>query len=257
MGHHTGVNLIPLPTRTISDGAVAAALFRTVQVIDPLLYVLWETDPLSLKKRTRELGGKVDDLPDALAWVLNAADVPGTEAWDEMDLDSRIDWWVHRVGAVNTLAVAFPGFLGVIADRLPIQDLFGFTNQAIVLCAVAHEHGVTDQRELVRLLAVVLCHRDLSFDDKDTVVQRDSAPAESGVAVTLWNALGLIRAVGDELAKRPRPRGFFRYLGMLPAVGAVADYVGEYGALDRAAKQGQRWIAERPVTPPGFHNRSF
>lgn len=24
-------------------------------------------------------------------------------------MDDRIDWWVHRVGAFNTLIVAFPG----------------------------------------------------------------------------------------------------------------------------------------------------
>jgi hypothetical protein len=41
------------------------------------------------------------------------------------------------VGALDTVLVAFPGVFGVVADRLPIQDVLGFTNQAIVLCAVA------------------------------------------------------------------------------------------------------------------------
>lgn len=53
--------------------------------------------------------------------------------------------------------------------------------------------------------------------------------------------------IGGELVKRPRPRRIFDYLGMLPAVGAIADYFGEYGALVRAAKAGRMWIAHHPV----------
>lgn len=250
IGHDAEVNLIPLPTRPISDGQVAAALLRTVMVLDPVLYLLWETDPLGLKRRTRELGGAVDDIPDALAWVLNAADVPGTEAWDEMSVEDRIDWWVHRVGAANTVAVAFPGFLGIIADRLPIQDFFGFTNQAMVLIAVARELGVTDHEQLVNLLAAVLCDRDLSRKTNSTAVEHDTDPDPQSPVGRLWGAVGLLNAVGAELAKRPHPRRLFRYLGMLPAVGAVADYVGEYGALNRAAKEGQRWIAQNVGAEP-------
>ena len=68
----------------------------------------------------------------------------------------------------------------------------------------------------------------------------------------MWRLPGVLDAVGDELAKRPQPRAPFRYLGMLPAVGAVASYFGECGALARAAKQGRRWITERfPEAVPG------
>jgi hypothetical protein len=51
-----------------------------------------------------------------------------------------------------------------------------------------------------------------------------------------------MRAIGDELVKRPKPRGIYHYLGMLPAAGAVADYFGEYGALKRAAKEARTWL---------------
>ena len=62
----------------------------------------------------------------------------------------------------------------------------------------------------------------------------------------------VLDAVGAEFAKRPQPRAPYRYLGMLPAVGAVASYFGECGALARAAKQGRRWITERfPQAVPG------
>jgi hypothetical protein len=244
-GHHPGVNLIPLPTAAISDADVAAALGRVVRIIDPALDILWGSDPLGLKRRTHHLGtaeGTVDKVIDAVAWALNVGDVPGTQAWAELDLDARINWWVWRVGAVDTVAVAFPGLLGAVADRLPIQDLFGFTSQAIVLCAVARELGVTDHAQQVRLLAAVLCHRDLTDPPGDDTDE----PAPSGLSQTLLHLVGVFRGVGAELARRPQPLRIFQYLGMLPAVGAVVDYIGEFGALVRTAKAGQRWIAAHP-----------
>jgi hypothetical protein len=239
------VNLLSLPKTVITDAELANALGRVVQIIDPALDVLWGTDPLGLKKRTHHLGGAdgpFDKAVDAVAWALNAGDVPGTMAWAEMDVHARVNWWVWRVGAVDTIAVAFPGALGVVGDRLPIQDLVGFVSQAVVLCAVAREYGITDRRLQVRLLGAVLCRRDLGADpDGD----RDSGPGSatpSDLPGHLLHLVGLFRAVADELAGRPRPRGVFRYLGMLPAVGAVVDYLGELGALVRTAKAGQRWI---------------
>jgi hypothetical protein len=248
------VNLLPTPDVAITDADVAEALGRAVRIINPLLSVLWGTDPLGLKRRGADDGdaGPLSRAADALGWALNAADVPGTLAWDEMDLDARVDWWVQRVGALNTVAVAFPGFFGVLARRLPLQDLLGFTNQAIVLCAVARELGVADQRRQVRLLAAVLCDRQLSSgaetgDDGDDP-SREIPHTPMGIAKALWELMGLFSAVVTELGKRPRPRSLFRYLGMLPAVGAVVAYVGEWGALSRAAKAGRRWIAQHPET---------
>jgi hypothetical protein len=207
-----------------------------------------------LRERTHQLGvpaasalGKVED---AFAWALNTAKVPGTLAWDDMVMDDRIDWWVHRVGAFTTLIVAFPGVLGAVADRLPLQDLFGYTSQAIVLCAVAREHGIFDHRQQVRLLAAVLSGRDLVLDGSTEALPSDSSAlprTPAGVAQGLWRLAGLMRAITDELAKRPHPKGFYRVLGMLPGVGAVADYLGEYGALVRAAKAGERRIAQQDV----------
>ena len=190
---------------------------------------------------------------DAAAWLLNTVDVPGTKAWDELDLDERVNWWVKRVGAVDTIAVAFPGAFGVVADRLPVQDVLGFVNQSIVLCAVARELGVTDRRQQVRLLGAVMCDRELggqTGQDGEHDVGRGDPSVEwtpNGLGKALWQLAGLMRAIGDELVKRPRPRSVFRYLGMLPAAGAVADYLGEYGALVRASKEGRQWIAQHPV----------
>ncbi len=157
------MSLLPIPEVTISDAAVDDALGRAVRVINPLLDVLWGTDPLGLKRRGPGPGdGPLDKVADGFGWVLNAADVPGTLAWDDMDVDARINWWVWRVGALNTVAVAFPGVLGAVGRRLPIQDLLGFASQALVLCAVARELGVSDHRSQVDMLAAVLCDRTVS-----------------------------------------------------------------------------------------------
>jgi len=245
------MRLIPLPTATIDDSDVERVLARAVGVINPVLDMLAGVDLLGLKRRTHALGSSdatTAKVLDAAAWVLNAVDVPGTKAWSDMDLDHRVNWWVKRVGAVDTIAVAFPGAFGVVADRLPVQDLLGFVNQSIVLCAVARELGVTDRRQQVSLLGAVMCDRDLDpdrLDEADTsdlgLVLHGWTP--TGLGKALWHLAGLIRAIGDELVKRPRPRSVFRYLGMLPAAGAVADYLGEYGALERASQEGRRWIA--------------
>lgn len=227
-------DLLPTPDVHITDAGVEAALTGAVRIINPLLDVLWETDPLGLKRSD-----------DGIGWVLNAADVPGTKSWAEMDTDARIHWWVWRVGALNTVAVAFPGLLGLLGRRLPIQDLIGFVSQATVLCAVARELGTTEQRTQVRMLAWVLCDRDLSVVVYDAASQRRLAVipnSPSGVAKALWNLVGLFDAIGDELAKRPQSRAPLRYLSLVPGVGAIAAYFGECGALARAAKDGRRWV---------------
>lgn len=234
-GHDVTVKL--LPATELADSDVEDALGRAVAVINPLLDVLWGTDPLGLKRQTP---------PTAVSRVLNAADIPGTLAWDDMSTDDRINWWVWRVGALNTVVVAVPGVLGVIGRRLPIQDLLGFANQAIVLCAVARELGVTDHRRQARMLASVLCGRDLSVvvhDPGDSPMHIPFTP--KGIASAVWKLVGVLDAVGDELEKRPHPRAPFRYIAMLPAVGVVASYLGEIGALSRAAKRGRKWIEQQ------------
>ena len=143
-----------------------------------------------------------------------------------------------------------------------MSELAGFVNHAIVLCAVAREYGVTDQREQVRLLAAVLCRRQLPEEFLDT-----TAPAAANleplpetpppgwkpleaitssmpvvVVKTVWQLAGVLRATFDEIAKRPQPTKWWQRMSALPWVGAVSTYFGERGALNKAAQDGVAWL---------------
>jgi hypothetical protein len=221
------MGLIPMPRTDLTDADVTSALGRAVSLIDLILDVLAEADPLGLRRR------------------LDCVDIPGTKAWEAKDRAARIRWWVRRVGALDTVLVAFPGVFGVVADRLPVQDLLGFTNQAIVLCAVAREYGITDTQTRVRMLAAVLCAREVSDQAESEPAVQDPGWSAMSLPRKVWHLAGILNAIGAELGKRPHPKGVFRYLGMLPWLGAVADYFGEYGALMRAAAAGEAWITLR------------
>ena len=277
----SGMGLLPKPHATLTDADVADALSRAVAVIDPLLDLLSQADPIGLRRRThrllspprglaglvrrlrlrqRRVGRSVGDRAlNAGAHVMNAADLPGTAAWDRMDRDARINWWVNRIGALNTLVVASPGVFGWLNRVVPVSELAGFVNQAIVLCAIAREYGVTDRREQVRLLAEVLCGRALPDDfdaaPHDPELLPEAPPTgwkpletiTSSIPVvavrTVWQLAGILRATFDEVAKRPHPTKVYRYLGMLPGLGSVATYFGEHNALTRSAHDGTVWLA--------------
>jgi hypothetical protein len=186
----------------------------------------------------------------------------GTAAWDRMDRDARVHWWVHRVGALDTLLVASPGAFGWLSRVMPVSELAGFVNQAIVLCAVAREYGVTEQREQVRMLAEVLCSRQLP-EDIEVPASDDPGPlpdtpppgwkplqaiTSSRPAVitrTVWQLAGILRATFDEVSKRPRPKKLYQRLGALPGLGMIAAYLGEREALIRSARAGESWLEAR------------
>lgn len=276
----SGMGLLPKPHATLTDADVADALSRAVAVINPLLDLLSQADPIGLRKRThrlltpphgltglvrrlrlrqRRVGRRVGDRAlNAGARVMNAADLPGTAAWDRMDRDERVNWWVNRVGALNTLVVASPGVFGWLNRVVPVSELAGFVNQAIVLCALAREYGVTDRREQVRLLAEVLCRRQLPEDvdapSRDPEPLPEAPPVgwkpleaiTSSIPVvvvrTVWQLAGILRATFDEVAKRPHPTKVYRWLGVLPGLGGVATYFGEHSALARSAHDGTVWL---------------
>lgn len=243
----------------MDDRTVEAALNRAVAIIDPVLDLLATRDPVGLKGRTFRRptpeDSPLDAVLDALAKALNVTDFPGTAAWEKLDADARAQWWVGRIGALNTVAVAFPSVFGVLVNRLPIQDLLGFANQSMVLVAVAREHDVTDRATHVRLLASVLCKRDLAASTEPTAVTEpeSSVTKDSGhsgpfaLLHAMWDIASVLRDVSGELAKRPHSRGIYRVIGAIPLVGGVAGYFGEREALSRAAKAGNRWLQDNAV----------
>ena len=68
----------------------------------------------------------------------------------------------------------------------------------------------------------------------------------------IWDTAQTLRAITDELDRRPQPRKPFEMLTWIPVVGGPALYVGERLALSRAVKQGRAWIVAHPdvVRPP-------
>ncbi|HJQ45947.1 MAG TPA: hypothetical protein VJ870_06440 [Amycolatopsis sp.] len=189
--------------------------------------------------------------------------IPGTPAWDAMDVDARTDWWIHRVGRVTALATSVPGLGGALADRLPVQDALGASAQGLLLCAIAGEHGVDDVGERVRLIGWVLFGRDIdpvlaAAEDPDEaedarteqLAGEFTQPAKQArrmsfkaVAGTLWRMGRSLLAITGELEKRPRGRFYQRAFGMLPVVGMAGDYLAERSALIRVAKRSRRWLS--------------
>ncbi|MBC2643173.1 MULTISPECIES: hypothetical protein [unclassified Rhodococcus (in: high G+C Gram-positive bacteria)] len=246
-------------TDRLGDDTIVTILNHVARGINPVLDLAL-TDPFGIKARTfgptAEQRGAVEALLDGIAWILDTIQVPGTASWDEAGDDERARWWVTRIGAVNTLAVAFPGMFGVLVNRLPIQDVLGFANQAVVLVAVAREHGVTERSEQVDLLASVLCARETEAraalaDAARRPASRDEQPLWRPFPLidVLWRTARTVRALGNELDERPQPGPTSTLLGNIPVIGVVAGYLGERGALARAAKQGEKWIASRAALP--------
>ncbi|ETD30139.1 hypothetical protein [Williamsia sp. D3] len=236
---------LPLPpAKHLSDHEVARLLYTATELIDPALGAVEHLDPLGIKHRTfrgpeqqaisasevpaEGIAKLIAALDDSLVKVTDASGFPGTAKWESWTADQRRDWWVSRMGTVTTALVAYPGVFGVIANRLPIQVIAGFVQQAVVLCAVARAYGIDDRHAQTDLLAHVLCRRKL---DSRALLRNGSA--DEGHA-SVWDRLATSRAIVGELGRRPSPRQPWRMLGALPVIGAVADFIGEHSALRRA-----------------------
>jgi len=250
----------------ISDEQVIGALKVVVKGSGPVLDALTHTDPFGLKKRTHRRSrlavpglGALSLKDRAVRRAVNsfyAAEFPGTAAWQRMTPQQRTLWWMNRVGRFTTLIVAVPGFGGAIADRLPLQDALGGASQAILLCALAREWGMTDQTEQVRMLAWVLCRRSISRElvagtapRVDEAMRSDNQPkAEAhrsalvGAGKAVWRYGRVMRSIVGELQVRPHGRWGHRMLGKLPVAGVVGDYLGERSALKRAVRQADEWV---------------
>jgi len=246
----------------IPDRAIIAILRPFVRATRPVLDALRESDPFGLRSRAAHNGdapaeerGLRDKVLDALA----AVEIPGTAAWAAMDVPARSRWWVYRVGRFTTLIAAVPGLGGALANRLPVSKAVGAAGQGLLLVAIAGEHGVRDEDELVNLLGAVLCHRELAVsaatgaEDAEAdaraaeltgdLAKPSAAPSLTRVAGAVWRLGRALFAVEDELDKRPHGNFLHEGLGMLPVVGAVGKYFGEWSGLKKAAREAEKRLA--------------
>ncbi len=243
----------------ISDQAVVRILRPFVRATRPVLDGLRDTDPFGLRTR---VGGEGDrDLRDRALDALATLQVPGTAAWASMTPAERTRWWVHRVGRFTTLVAAVPGVGGALANRLPVSKTLGAAGQGLLLVAIAGEHGVRDEGELVALLGAVLFRRDLAVPAPDAAADAEARtraleitgdlaveeekPTLQRVAGAVWRLGRTLFAVEDELDKRPHGNRFHSGLGQLPVVGAVGKYLGEWSGLQRAAREAEERLAAR------------
>lgn len=253
----------------IPDQALVTVLRPFVRATRPILDGLRDADPFGLRSRVSPEAAAAAAAPEERSLsekildALASVQVPGTAAWAAMDVDGRAHWWVYRVGRFTTLIAAIPGLGGALARTLPVSDAVGAAGTGLLLVAIAGEHGVRDEDRLVELLASVLFRRELALGDRRLTAVEDAAAdaraeeltgdlATAGKRATLkrvggavWRLGRALFAVEDELDKRPHGRFYHEWLGMLPVVGVVGKYLGEWSGLKRAAKQGRAWLADR------------
>jgi hypothetical protein len=242
----------------IPDRVIIAVLRPFVRATRPVLDGLREADPFGLRTRATAHGdvpteerGLRDKVLDALASV----EIPGTAAWAAMDVPSRTRWWVRRVGRFTTLIAAVPGLGGALANRLPVSKAVGAAGQGLLLVAIAGEHGVRDEDELVNLLGAVLFRRELAVsaatgtenaaaDARAAELTGDLAkpsatPTFTRVARAVWRLGRALFAVEGELDKRPHGRFYHEWIALLPVVGVAGKYFGEWHGLKRAAREAE------------------
>lgn len=250
----------------ITDAGVAAVLRPFVRATRPLLGVLSDSDPLGLQHRARQARGATADerkLHEKALDRLADSRLPGTAAWAQMDADERSQWWVRRVGRLTSLVAAVPGFGGAVTSKLPIAATLGAVAQGLVLCAVADEHDVHDEAEVVALLGAVMFRRDLSPAPRAELTETTDAQVDAlaadltgdlkqekastlpRLAGAVWRMGRALLAVEGELGKRPRGGRISGSLSLLPVVGVAGKYIGEWSGLQQAAKAGENWIHAR------------
>lgn len=264
----------------VPDADLVAVLRPFVRATRPVLDGLRESDPFGLRARvtpgTTASSGEPDpptpeerSLSDRIRDALASVEVPGTAAWARMGVEARAHWWIYRVGRFTTLVAAIPGLGGALARTLPVSDAVGAAGAGLLLVAVAGEHGVRDEDRLVELLASVLFRRELALGADPLTAEEDAAAdaraaeltgelARPGTRATLrrvgsvvWRLGRALWSVEDELDKRPHGRFYHRWLGLVPVVGVVGKYLGEWSGLKRAARQGRAWLDRHGLAARG------
>ncbi|RTL68050.1 MAG: hypothetical protein EKK42_11690 [Pseudonocardiaceae bacterium] len=240
----------------IPDSAVVAVLRPFVRAAHPILRALRNADPFGLRARPAREADADRDLRTKLLDGLAAVKVPGTSAWASMNVEARCRWWIFRLGRVTTIAAAVPGLGGALARSLPVSSTVGAAGQGLLLVAIAGEHGVVDENEVITLLGHILFGRELTprtVDAKADAAADARADEMTGdlrdedgrstarrVTTAVWRMGRALYAVEDELDKRPHGRFYHEAIGLVPGIGAVGKYFGEWSGLKRASKKAHR-----------------
>ncbi|GAB10463.1 hypothetical protein GOARA_056_02110 [Gordonia araii NBRC 100433] len=235
----------------LKDEQIISALNGMIAAINPIIDVLSETDVTGLRGKSHQDKPKDDSIfrrvEHIAAKTVDLTALPGTKRWEELSMGERAQWWVNRIGSLNTVGVAFPNIFGLWARRLPITTVLGFVNQAMVLIAVAREYRVTDRARQIELLASVLGGRELTLHNLTEVP--DAAPVDAkrkSLIKATWDIARTLQGGVDEMGKRPQPAKPLRWLSNVPVIGAPINYVGERFALKRAVNAGRAWIVAHP-----------
>jgi len=252
----------------ITDADVAAVLRPFVRATRPLLGTLSDADPFGFQARARKVAAGAPTqvqrtFRNRIVDRLASTRAPGTAAWAQMDEHARTHWWVRRVGRVTSLVAAIPGFGGAITSRLPVSSGLGAVAQGLVLVAIADEHDMHDEVDVVALLGAVMFRRDLCPPARSELspasdaaidaraaeltegLENDKKPTLKRVGGALWRMGRALLAVEGEVGKRPRGGRISRWMSLVPVVGVAGKYLGEWSGLKKAAKAGEEWIHSR------------
>lgn len=212
--------------------------------------------------------GLDDDPPPTAKFPVRALDAlrdramgettPASERWNEQPVDTRVGWWVTRIGISAGLAAAAPRFAGALSDRVPLQAALGASAAGLAVCATAREHGRTEPSEWVPLLAKVLFDRDIapaavpvpdpSRSEEQLAEEPDDDSDEPGAvkrlgrgaqraAQTVWRLARTFLELQNLFDERPRGGFLARAVAKLPVVGVAGGWLDERGAIRKAARE--------------------
>jgi hypothetical protein len=194
---------------------------------------------------------------------------PASPLWPQLPLDSRVQWWVTRIGISADLAAATPQLAGALAVRVPMQAALDASAAGLVVCATAREHGRPAPPDWVLLLGKVLFDRDLpstdltvpssvESDHRLATVPPDAARPPVGrhalsdgarrAATTLWQLARTLADLHHLLEQRPRRNFLARGIAKLPVVGIAGGWLDERGGIGRSAGETARLIEPSRAT---------
>ncbi|MGD8150921.1 hypothetical protein [Ornithinimicrobium sp. Y1694] len=145
----------------------------------------------------------------------------------------------------------------------PILNTLGAAGQVLVVNAVAHEVGGTDEADRVAAAARIVLGRDIPLEDvraalhqgdpgqpEDLTVETAAEPDPEdppGILHRVGSSALLIRrvarqfrSIGDLLDERPQGGLIARTMRNLPAVGLLGGFLAERGGVRQAAREARR-----------------